>query len=187
MSTAKPRFISKRVNVQTGWIWGGVLKEDKPTHFGFSHNWECQTSVCRVDFSSPSHPSVPVPPGACLLHQCASAAADEKLSAVRDMLCTVTVHTRGCAVAFSHQLWLVSAMLVAYTYLFLVFCWTLTWNSTLFFYFNSLDKWLFNLGLPISPLCFSFSWILATLGVLTRVFDRHLQSNLFPYSAWDQF
>lgn len=62
---------------------------------------------------------------------------------------------------------------------FFFFFWILTLNFTLFFYFNSLDKWLFNLDLPLPPLCFSFSWILATIGVLTRVLTDIFKATCF--------
>lgn len=110
MSTAKPRSISKRVKIQNGWIWGGVLKEEnKPTHFGFSHSWECVQSWLPITIP----PKPACPPDASLLHQGTCAGAEERLGGVRELLFTVTMHTRGCAVAFSHQVWLVSAMLVA--------------------------------------------------------------------------
>lgn len=96
-------------------------KRTNPPILGFPTIKSVKACVCRVDFSSSSQPSLPVPPGASVLHQGASSASEEKLSGVREVLFAVAMHTRGCAVAFSHQIWLVSIMIVALHAFFLFF------------------------------------------------------------------
>lgn len=56
---------------------------------GFHKMESVKPCACRVGFSSPSHPSLPVSPGASLLRQGTSATAEEKLSGVRELLLTV--------------------------------------------------------------------------------------------------
>lgn len=182
MSTAKPRSVSKKVKIQNGWIWGGILKEEnKPTHFGFSHSWECMQSWLLITIP----PKPACAPGASLLHQGTCAVAEERLGGVRELLFTVTTQTRGCAVAFSHQVWLVSAMLVAIHAFFFFF---LDTDFELHFIFLLQFSWQMTVQSrpPLTPSLFLFLLDLSHYWGFNQGFDRHLQSNLFPYSAWDQ-
>lgn len=146
MSTAKPKFTPKRVKIQNGWIWGSSPKENRFTHFGFSQDRKnvklCTSTMCTVGSSSPSHPSLPVSLSTSLLRQGTSAAAEEELGGVRVMLSTLGMRGRGCAVAFSYQVFVLACFGPVCSYTCQFFCRTLALNSTLPFYFNSLDKWL---------------------------------------------
>lgn len=130
MSTAKPRFISKRVKIQNGWFWRGVPEEEnKHTHFGFSQDWECQTMYMQSWFI------ITIPPKPSCLPWCF-------LPPSRYLCCSwgevrwgegaavhCAMHTRGCAAALSHQVWPVSAVLVAI-------------HAFLFYYFFLAGHWL---------------------------------------------
>ena len=125
MSTAKPRFTPKRVKIQNWWIWGGSPKEEnKSTHSGFSQDREnvkrCTSTMCIVGSLSLSHPSLPVSRSTSLHQQGTSAAAEEELGGVRELLSTLSTRGRGCAVAFCHQLFVLACFghVCSYTYHF---------------------------------------------------------------------
>lgn len=101
--------------------------------------------VCRVGFSSPSRPSLSVSPGASLLHQGTSAAAEERLGGVRELLFSDHAHQELCcsilspslacfSYAYSHTC-LVLVVLVFFldTELHIIFLLQFSWQMTVQF------------------------------------------------------
>lgn len=115
-----------------GWIWGSSPKENRFTHFGFSQDWKnvklCTSTMCTVGSSLPSHPSLPVSLSTSLPRQGTSAAAEEELGGVRELLSTLGMRGRGCAVAFSYQVFVLACFgpVCSYTYHFFAGCWLWT-------------------------------------------------------------
>lgn len=173
MSTGKLMFTPKRVKIQSGWIRERSPKEEnKFSHVGFSKNRKSvklrTSTMCTAGSSSPSLARLPVfpvlpSPGKVPVLQSGGTRG------VRELLSVLSTWGRGYAAALSPPslcsglVWF--GCVCRYTYHIFAgrWLWTPHCLSTSVLLTND----SVHSGLPISPLCFFFSWILTTVGTTT--------------------